>query len=1731
MILKTRSKSIVRRVLISLFSILLLVNVILAGSFMTGKTALASAENTVIKISGTKNYSYAFQVLALVNEERAAEGLSPLTLDKNMTEQAMERAAQVTVYFDHGRPTGGSGTDTLTALMKEYPSAFGSSAGENIAINQSSPSAVMNSWMNSSGHKANILNSKYTTIGIGYFEGGWVQVFGAGSATTFSQPGNKTSTYSIEINESVCPITLSLNSSTAVTLDAGETISRTVRITNPEFTYMKVPITNAVWSSSNTSVATVSNGTVTAVAPGSAVITASVGSKSISFNVNVPVRPTAVNISKTAMSINIGKVDQLSATVVPDGTGIGITWASSDTSVAQVSSDGYVTANGIGTCTITASAGSYASATCKVTVLSPATAIDVTPASIDLEKGGTYQLSAALTPSNSTDKTTWKSSDSSVASVDNTGKVTAAGAGSAVITATTDSGKTDTVAVNVTAPCTGIAINNGDTVRNLADGSFTVTSQAAPSDCTDKITWSVDNSNVVSIAANGSSCKVTPNTTGTAVLTVSCGEYSDSVTVTIHNPVTAIEIPSAASVIKGGKTRLSANITPADTDSVPVWASSDPSVATVDQDGVVTAISAGETAVSISADGITAQCTVTVYEPAVTATGITLSVNSTSIIKGEKEKLTCSFTPDGSEAAVTWTSSNEDVAVVDVDGTVTALSDGEAVITASIDGASDSCTVTAYTPVIYIESFKFSKSSVTLNLNSTADLSVTPGYAITPANWRETINWTSSNSSVVSVSNGKITAKACGSAVITAASRNCSASITVNVVNPCTGISLSSSSATLLNGEKITLTANVTPSNTSDSISWSSSNTSALKLVSSSGNQAVFSAAKTGTYTVTAVCGNYSAKCTVTVNTNPAHAPGVPDVSVEVLGIATLKVNWTAAENCAGYELERSSSADSKWYKLADVSSSSTLSNRNINLTFNRTYNYRVRGYKINSNGTRSYGSWSKIVSAKPLPVLSGLTAKNTTYNSVTVSWTKLSTANGYYVYRSTNDGSTWSLVKTITKNSTVSWKNSSLTPGRTYLYKVVPYRKSGKTKVKGIDSIVSVQVVPPKPSSVSVSVSSSIPTLSWAKVTGAQGYEIWRSNTYDGTYTQIATITSGTTVKWKDVATAANRYYKVRAYRGTDYGTAYSDFSAAVTATTNLGKPTAFASSASYSSIKVSWHKVTGAAGYKVYRSTDGKSFSLVKTITSGSTLSWTNAGLSGGTTYYYYVIPYTSSMTGKASDTVSAVPTLSAPSLTVSSYSYYLKLSWKKVSGAAGYNIYRSLDGENFTLIKNITSGSTVAWSDTSVVKGLPYSYKIAAVRNGKEGKISSVKSSSPTISAPTSVKASRASYESIKITWKKASGATGYDILRSTSKNGTYTVVGSVSGNGTVAYTDTGLDTGKTFYYKVRSVRTLSGFTGYSLNSSYASAKTTLGTPSIKASNAGYNSIKVSWSAISGSEGYVIYRSTSKNGTYKEIARVNGSTLSYTDSGLSTNKYYYYKVKALHNNTSGAVYSSASTYKSAKTQLKAPTNMKFDYSPEYVGVFWTADSEATGYQVYRSTKKTSGYTKQCSYADSSFVEYKNGDKIELNTPYKFGSTRFIYFTNVSASKTYYYKVRAFRSAGTSSYYSSYCAYKAAKTVVQTPSIKYMESFNDGTSAIAFLDATAAHDYAVYRATSKSGTYTNVTSQCDWYYDEESDLNIFVAPTPTDGKTYYFKIRGIHYGSKKTYYSSYSSIKSIVA
>ena len=122
---------------------------------------------------------FQLEVLQLVNQARADQGLAPLTADPALTAAAQTRAEELTTLYSHTRPDGRSCFTALTEAGVAYWAA-----GENIAMGQRTPEEVMDGWMNSSGHRANILNGTFTSIGVGYYVDGagaahWVQIFQA----------------------------------------------------------------------------------------------------------------------------------------------------------------------------------------------------------------------------------------------------------------------------------------------------------------------------------------------------------------------------------------------------------------------------------------------------------------------------------------------------------------------------------------------------------------------------------------------------------------------------------------------------------------------------------------------------------------------------------------------------------------------------------------------------------------------------------------------------------------------------------------------------------------------------------------------------------------------------------------------------------------------------------------------------------------------------------------------------------------------------------------------------------------------------------------------------------------------------------------------------------------------------------------------------------------------------------------------------------------------------------------------------------------------------------------------------------------------------------------------------------------------------------------------------------------------------------------------------------------
>lgn len=402
--------------------------------------------------SGNYHYDDAYRVLDIVNQERGKEGLAPLAMDESLLESAMQRAAETCLDFSHTRPTGMS---CFTANKK--------ASGENIAAGSSSATGTMNQWMNSAGHRANIMSSEYKTIGIGCFEQGgtkfWVQMFGTEETAAFLKPADKKVRVAIPIDPQNYQKSFYLEWEDGGTANMSQGQKRLLcaRIENPgwDWVYSTPDPDSFTWTSSNPSVAKVdSEGNVTAVAEGKAVIT--VSGAGLSGSVNVAVKGKLVIAAKTirlnrkTLSLLKGKQAVLKATTTPARANETPRWRSSNTKVAVVSKTGKVTAKGKGKAVITATLSNGKKASCTVTVREiPAKRIRLNLKSITAYKGYRFTVKGRLTPGNSTDRITWRSSNTKVAVVSSKGVVRLKANGRATITARTTSGKKATLKVRV----------------------------------------------------------------------------------------------------------------------------------------------------------------------------------------------------------------------------------------------------------------------------------------------------------------------------------------------------------------------------------------------------------------------------------------------------------------------------------------------------------------------------------------------------------------------------------------------------------------------------------------------------------------------------------------------------------------------------------------------------------------------------------------------------------------------------------------------------------------------------------------------------------------------------------------------------------------------------------------------------------------------------------------------------------------------------------------------------------------------------------------------------------------------------------------------------------------------------------------------------------------------------------------------------------------------------------
>ncbi|MEO5925375.1 MAG: DUF1800 family protein [Bryobacteraceae bacterium] len=545
---------------------------------------------------------------------------------------------------------------------------------------------------------------------------------------------------------------------------------------------------------------------------------------------------------------------------------------------------------------------------------------------------------------------------------------------------------------------------------------------------------------------------------------------------------------------------------------------------------------------------------------------------------------------------------------------------------------------------------------------------------------------------------------------------------------------------------------------------------------------------------------------------------------------------------------------------------------------------------------------------------------------------------------------------------------------------------------------------LPGTPTGLSATPGSGKITLTWNSVSGADSYMVYRGSSS----ASMALFAPGVILtNFIDLNTPNGTmfYYRVAAVAGSTVGQQSTPVNAMAQAapipTPVPAIPTGLAATPGNGQVSLLWSAVSGATGYKVFRST---SSSLPgEQIASGLTsTSFLSTGLTNGTPYFFRVAASNAGGNSDPSPPVPATPVAPpAPppppavptGLAAIPGNAQVALSWTAVSGATGYSLYRSTTaGAQGDLIMTLAGTS---FNNTSLTNGTMYYYRVASSNaNGSSvpsAQVSAKPVAPPVPPAPIGLGATAGNAE-VTLTWTGSDAATTYNVYRGTV-SGAQAATPIMTGITGLTFKDTGLTNNTTYYYKVAGVNT----NGPSAMSNQASAKPVAPpappAPTGLAATAGNTEVTLNWVASDGAVSYNVYRGTASGAQGATPIMTGITLLTFKDTGLVNNTTYYYKVAAVNTNGTSTMSNQASAKPVPPPPPGAPAGFSASAGNAQVTLNWGAVTGALSYNIYRGTR-TGG----------------QGD-----VPLMTGITTLTFLdTAVTNGATYFYKVAAVSGSG---------------------------------------------------------------------------------------------------------------------
>ena len=744
--------------------------------------------------------------------------------------------------------------------------------------------------------------------------GGLMIAVGQGSATITATSEGKTGVATVNVGQaSVATVTVT---PTPLSMSVGQTTQLAATLKDASGNVVTGPA--VAWSSSNSAIATVSaQGMVTAVAAGSATITATSDGKTGSAALTISnVAVGSVSILPQGPSIVARSTTQLNATVLDvSGTVVTdrvVTWGSSTPAVATVSPTGLVSGVTPGTTVITATSEGKSGTTLVTVTPVPVGSVVLSPSTPGIRVTATLTLTPTVKDTGGvivTDRViTWVSNNTAVATVTSAGVVTGVAPGSATVTATSES-KSGTSTVTVTKIPVGTVTLSPLTKSMLVTQTFALTPTVKDSVGTvvnDRVvTWGSSNTAVATVSVTGAVTAVGP---GTADITATSETKSGTSTITVALvPVSSVVVqPSPATITLTATAQLTAvakdSVGGVLTGRAVTWGSSDPTTVSVSSTGLITALKIGTATITATSEGKSGTSLVTVTK---------IPVSSVTVAPATKAMLvtqTFALTPTVKDSIgnvvtdrpVSWGSNNTAVATVSSAGVVTAVAPGTAIITATSETKSGTSTITVSPVPVGLVVVQPGHDSLTIG--TSRQFAAVTEDSIGGVLTGRAVTWGSSDPTTASVSaTGLVSAIKLGTVTITATSEGKSGTSTVLVAKvPVGSVTVAPAAKALLVTQTAALAPTVRDSLgtivTDRVVTWGSNNI-AVATVSTAG---VVTAVTPGTATITATSETKSGTSTITVSLVPVSSVVVSPPSAGIRVSATTQLTATTRDSIGG---------------------------------------------------------------------------------------------------------------------------------------------------------------------------------------------------------------------------------------------------------------------------------------------------------------------------------------------------------------------------------------------------------------------------------------------------------------------------------------------------------------------------------------------------------------------------------------------------------------------------------------------------------------------------------------------------------------------------------------------------------------------------------------------------------------------------------------------------------------